>query len=250
MKVFLAGTTGHDNLILKNRPKYVLESFYYIKEWQIELIKKCDMFLLDSGAFTFMNGKKGKIDWQGYIDSYINFINKYDVKYFFELDIDVVVGYENVKKITKYIEEKTSKKCIPVWHKGRGLEEWKRLTKEYDYVAIGGFVVKEIKPSEYRFIPNLLKIAKENNCKVHGLGFTNVKGMKKYRFYSVDSTNWTCGTRFANIYIYKSGDIKDILGSKRIKDLGYRFKKEAGAEITAHNLKEWLKFQEYADKNL
>ena len=28
-----------------------------------------------------------------YLQRYIDFINKYDVKYFFELDIDAVVGY-------------------------------------------------------------------------------------------------------------------------------------------------------------
>ena len=186
MKICLAGTTvleANKNILQKS--KYILESFYSIKDWQIPIIKKCDLFLLDSGAFTFMNSYKGEVNWKEYINRYADFIINNDIKYFFELDIDVLIGYGKVKEYTKYLEEKTRRRCIPVWHKSRGLEEWKRLTKEYDYVAIGGIVTKEITRKDYPVFKQLLKIAKENNCKVHGLGFTATKELSKYRFYSV-----------------------------------------------------------------
>ena len=77
--------------------KYILESFYYIKDWQINYIKDMDLFLLDSGAFTFMSSYKGKVNWKEYIDRYADFIIKNDIKYFFELDIDVLIGYEKAK---------------------------------------------------------------------------------------------------------------------------------------------------------
>ena len=147
MKICLAGTYA----ATKNTRRYlditrfILESFYYIQDWQLEYLKKKELFLLDSGAFTFMSNNKGEVNWKEYIDRYADFIIKNDVKYFFELDIDVLVGYDKVKELTKYLENKTGRKCIPVWHKSRGIEEWKRLVKEYDYVAIGGIVVKEIK---------------------------------------------------------------------------------------------------------
>ena len=38
-----------------------------------------------------------------------------------------------------------------VWHKSRGKDYWLKMIKEYDYVAIGGIVTKEIKPSEYKY---------------------------------------------------------------------------------------------------
>lgn len=63
MKICLAGTTvleANKNIIQKS--KYILESFYSIKDWQIPIIKKCDLFLLDSGAFTFMNSYKGEVN--------------------------------------------------------------------------------------------------------------------------------------------------------------------------------------------
>lgn len=190
MKIFMAGTYSHEYVVQEHKNDYILESFYSIKEWQIPYIKECKMFLLDSGAFTFMNSNKGKIDFNQYLKDYINFINKYDIKYFFELDIDSIVGHEKVKEMRAVLEKGTGKKCIPVWHKSRGLEEWRKLTKEYDYVAIGGIVTKEIKRKEYKYFSPMLSIAKENGCKVHGLGFTNLKALKRYHFYSVDSTSW------------------------------------------------------------
>ena len=157
-------------------------------------------FLLDSGAFTYLNGSKGKVNWEKYIEEYAVFINKHKIDLFIELDIDSVIGLNEVERLRYKLENITNKKCIPVWHKSRGLDYWKKMCKEYEYVAIGGIVTKEIKPAEYDVFLPLLKIAKENNCKVHGLGFTNMKGLEKYKFYSVDSTAWLYGNRGGFLY--------------------------------------------------
>lgn len=184
MKVCLAGISSTSIPTRKEvkKIKFMLESFYLFSDWELEEIKTKELFLLDSGAFTFMNGFKGVIDWQEYIDKYANFIVKNNIKYFFELDIDALVGHEKVKQYRKYLEKKVGRKCIPVWHKSRGLDEWKKLTKEYDYVAIGGIVTKEIKPEEYKFFTPLLEIARKNKCKVHGLGFTNLKSLNRINY--------------------------------------------------------------------
>lgn len=115
MKIFIAGTSKYKEIVQKNTPKFILESYFYFKEWQIPLIKNSEMFLLDSGAYTFMNSKNHKnLDFDSYLKRYIGFINKYDIKYFFELDIDDVVGYEKVLEYRKILEYETGKKCIPV----------------------------------------------------------------------------------------------------------------------------------------
>lgn len=247
MRVCLAGSVVLDKKReVINESKFMLESFYTIKDWQVPILKECDLFLLDSGAFTFMNSYKGKIDWKEYIDKYADFIIKNDIKYFFELDIDVIVGYEKVKQLTKYLEKRVRRKCIPVWHKSRGIKEWERLTKEYDYVAIGGIVTREIKSTEYKYFTPLLEIAKKNNCKVHGLGFTYTKYLKKYRFYSVDSTSWNGITRY-NRYD-KYNERKHII--YRIPKNGRRIKKEERDNALIYSFREWIKFQNYADKYL
>lgn len=241
MKLCLAGTSASKHYIEEiKKATYLLESFYYIQDWQLPIFKKCKMFLLDSGAFTFMNNFKGEVNWQKYIDKYADFIIKHDIQFFFELDIDVLVGYEQVKKYRKYLEKKVGKKCIPVWHKSRGLEEWIKMTKEYNYVAIGGIVTKEIKPKDYKYFIPMLKIAKDNGCKVHGLGLTGNK-IFEYPFYSVDSTSWTSGGRFGQLHIFIN---KGIVTKKPIGKKAKNYK-----QIDLFNLKQWLKFQRYMEKN-
>lgn len=240
MKVFLAATSDKSFIPNITDSKYILESFYYFQEWQIPLIKKSEMFLLDSGAFTFMNGKKSN-DFDGYLTRYIDFIKKHDVKYFFELDIDSVVGYDKVKQLRKRLEKETGKKCIPVWHKSRGKDEFLKMCDEYDYVAIGGIVTKEITKDQYPFFTWFLNEAHKRGCKVHGLGFTSIADLPKYHFDSVDSTSWKSGGRFGQLHIYKNGTIKTI--TQKSKRAVYR-------AIDTNNFNEWLKYQRYADKNL
>lgn len=203
-KIFLAGIHSVKTTITPYyKPYYVLESFMSLKsntKATREYIKWClqaKEFLLDSGAYTFMT-KASKTEnytsemFKDYIDKYIDFINTYDIKYFFEMDIDSIVNYENVKKIRQYIEEKTNKKVIPVWHKSRGMKEFHDMCKEYKYVAVGGIAAKEIKRSEFGLLCELCDIAHSYGCKIHGLGYSplSVLNERKCPFDTVDSTTW------------------------------------------------------------
>ena len=132
----MAGTFPSEKIVRKNRPEYVLESFFYIKPWQVEEMPKWKMFLLDSGAFTFMHGVEASskpVDWDGYLSRYIDFINRHDVQHFFELDVDIIVGYDAVKRMRARLEAETGKQSIPVWHRSRGLDEFKNLCRDYPY---------------------------------------------------------------------------------------------------------------------
>lgn len=248
MKICLAGTYAATKETRKylNIPKYILESFYYIQEWQLPFLKSRQLFLLDSGAFTFMTNSKKKVDWDKYVEAYANFINKNDIKYFFELDIDSIVGLKEVERLREKLEKITNKKCIPVWHKSRGLDYWKKIIKEYNYVAIGGIVAKEIKQKDYKYFIPLLKMAKEHNCKVHGLGFTNLRMMSKYPFYSVDSTSWKSGGRFGAVYEFKNDKL-----IQHKKPEGKRAKSKDGwyDKLELQNMIAWSRLQDYADKH-
>jgi len=242
MKVFLAATSDKRFIPNIEESRYILESFYYFQDWQIPLIKKSKMFLLDSGAFTFMQGRKS-LDFDGYLERYIDFINKYDVDNFFELDIDSVVGYKKVKELRRRLEKETGKKSIPVWHFERGKDEYIEMCREYRYVAIGGLVGGNAEYSSryWKYFPWFIEAAHRNGAKIHALGFTSLKGMHEYRFDSVDSTTWKSGGRFGQLHLFKEGTIKTVLQ----KDKRAIYKK-----IDEHNFNEWLKFQKYADKNL
>lgn len=226
--------------------KYMLESFFTMEEWLIPIIKKCDLFLLDSGAFTFMNSKKKKShNFDEYLTEYINFINKNDIKYFFELDIDSIVGIEEVERLRKRLENETQKKCIPVFHKSRGKDYFIKMCQEYDYIAIGGIVTKEIKPEEYKYFKWFIDTAHSYGCKIHGLGFTNLKSLRYYNFDSVDSTSWKSGGRYGTCYHFTGREIKvvDTNNRRRRGDISHH-------DLDRHNYYEWVKFQKYAEERL
>jgi hypothetical protein len=244
LKLCLAGTSGvyqETRPLVKEIP-FLLESFYYFHEFQKPLIQSAELFLLDSGAFTFMNTVKGNVNWNKYIDSYIAFIKENGVKYYFELDIDVIVGYEEVKRIRAKIERETGIKSIPVWHKSRGIEEYKRLVNDYDYIAVGGFAIKTIKPNEYPLIKRMVHYAYNRGVKVHGLGFTP-KNVTEYKFYSADSTTWLSCRKFGRIPMFNGEYIKTITPKN------HGAKKERQKEIETFTIKEWIKYQKYLDRS-
>ena len=227
--------------------KYALQSVYTVSDKTMELMENCDFLLIDSGAFTFMNNtKKGEnVDFDAYVDRYIEFINKWDIDYFFELDIDVVVGIQEVERLRKKLEDGTGKKSIPVWHKSRGKEYFIDMCKNYKYVAIGGIVTKEIKPTDYPYFNWFIDTAHKHGAKIHGLGLTGMSAIEKYHFDSVDSTNWVGGGRFGNIFYFNGKRIvQHQTGTGKLKDeMHYK-------QINTHNFVEWCKFQEYANIHL
>lgn len=254
MKQFIAGNDdcelsfGSDAFFAGDmRCINILESFYYLRknEGFMEIVKHFGSFLLDSGAFTFMSGShKGGIDWDEYVEDYAKFINRYDVKLFFELDIDSVVGIKEVERLRVKLESLTNKKPIPVWHKNRGKDYFIKMCEDYPYVALGGIVTKEIPRKVYESaFPWFIKTAHEHGAKIHGLGYTTVANLKKYHFDSVDSTAWLYGNRGG--YLYKFNPQTGLL--EQLSKDGCRLKSREGA---VNNFNEWVKFSIYADREL
>ena len=251
MKIFLAAINngGMTNakkaeVIKKYPPKYLLETFFDGEKACLEArnLVGNENFLLDSGAFSYMNGKQiTKSDMDTYVKKYIHFIKKYDVKYFFEMDVDSVFGIEAVEQWRKQIEKETKKKCIPVWHKQRGVEYWKKMCKEYQYIAIGGLVLGA-KKQEYPLYKKLVEYAAIRGIKVHGLGFTKTKLLKEYPFYSVDSCSWKIGAaKGKQKYIFQKGNMIS-------KEIDTKGKKLNIVELCAYNFSQWVLYQKYMDE--
>lgn len=252
MKVYIAGGNNKKKILQENlyggdffvkegksalSHINILESYYYLRNNEdfMVLVRHFGSFLLDSGAFTFMSGShKGAIDWDKYVEGYAAFVNKYDIKLFFELDIDSVVGLHETERLRAKLETLTGKKPIPVWHKGRGKEYFIQMCKDYPYVAIGGIVTKEIPRSVYeKAFPWFINTAHKYGAKIHGLGYTTIANLHKYRFDSVDSTAWLYGNRGG--YIYKFNPKTGLM--EQYSKEGCRLKSREGA---VNNFNEWV----------
>lgn len=246
MNLYLSGLTTLKN-DLKNvdlKKINALESFVSISKTFAEYIPSFKNFLLDSGAFTFMRRRNSNMDFDMYAEKYAEFVKMNNIKLYFELDIDSIVGLDKVEGLRNRIENIVGYKCIPVWHKSRGREYFIDMCKEYDYVAIGGIATKELPISLYeRLFPWFIMMAHENKTKIHGLGYSFIDGLKKYDFDSVDSTTWL-SAKYGKLYQYYFGRMKYMEGRKNCQ----RIKNTMDGHI--HNLKEWVKFSEYTERYL
>ncbi len=249
MRVFLAATTSgmpaglRDDTIKKCRPLYILETFYSGERACLKAMGDvgADNFLLDSGAYSYMNGADVTLEaMQAYVERYIQFIIKNNIRYFFEIDVDNIFGLDMVEYWRGLIEKRTGRQCIPVWHKGRGVGYWERMCAGYGYVAIGG-LVSHVRKQEYEGIKKLISYANDRGVKVHGLGFTKTRTLHEYGWYSVDSSTWNIGAaRGQQIYSFRKG----IMHQRKIDKDGRRVDI---ARLMAHNMVEWTRYQRFME---
>lgn len=171
-------------------PKTILLSYHYYKNKQTmikQLLKDNVDVFIDSGAFSAYTLNK-PID----IHEYCKFIIDTGVITYAVLDVigDAEATYKNVK----FMEDEYGLNPIPVFHMGGSINELDRLL-EYNYIALGGLVSSSNimnhcdKCWEY-----ILK--NKSDLKVHGFGLTNIKMLKRYPWYSVDSSSFQSCKRF------------------------------------------------------
>lgn len=233
MRIFLSALETNSDLVLgylnKNHKKIKsgLVSYYYIEKQlksepnKLDMIKDvCGEILVDSGAHSFQSG--ARVDWLEYTKRYAEWIKKVDCDQiigFFEMDVDNVIGYEKVLKLRKILDQATDK-IIPVWHKNRGIGEFKKMVKETkgDIIAVAGFQNEDIADDQFNKFVNY---AHHRGKKVHALGMTRQKVLRKVPFDYVDSSSWKQGAIYGNALTYQGGKIKakNVSGRFETSDL-------------------------------
>lgn len=211
--------------------KWNLISYYYARGKMAvsEFIRdRSEELEVDSGAHSIQHGLR--VNPYEYTEQYCDFIRHFDrgnVIGYFEMDIDVIAGYDTVLDLRRRMLAVTDK-VIPVWHKNRGIEEYKRMCDEFAgrIIAIPGFNNTEIKEEQY---VNFLAYAKRRGCKVHCLGNTRKRVLDKVPFDYVDSSSW----KQQSIYGQISGTSR-----RAARDA-------SNAEIQVYNYKEWVALQEH-----
>ena len=219
MKILLAAIDGSaeaTKVMSDVRAPYVLASFFY-SGWMHNQLERPDWFsalktarfrMLDSGAFTLqttaisMAGTKGNakalgVDYDLMLDKYIKWtqsvrrFNLFDV--WVEMDISVVTGYDWVHaQRHKLIAAGLGKGLVNVWHANADWDYWLYLLREAQkpgrsrYVAIEGNALDRPEMDYAKF----LHVAYRAGVRVHGFKMTKLNCLKKYPFYSVDSSSW------------------------------------------------------------
>ena len=204
----------------------------------LEKQKEFKNYLLDSGAFSMMSSKNSqKFEIMEYTEKYANFIKENDIKDFIELDVDGVYGIQIYKDCLHKLQDITGKNPIKVFHMWRGKEYFLELVKKENRIAIGGIAIKYLKEQDYILLNDLIQIAHDNNCKVHGLGMTGSANLRKYNFDSVDSSSWTNGMRSGTFCRFDGHSINSY---KNPGDY-----KLDGKIYGVNGLVEWKKYSDY-----
>jgi hypothetical protein len=246
LRIFLSALENNQDCVLDYcedngiRIPFGLVSYYYIQKnkkgkhvW--ERIKGlCDQIMVDSGAHSFQKGTV--VNWDEYTKNYADFIKQEDsdqIIGFFEMDVDVVLGYPKVLELRQQLL-KSSSKIIPVWHKNRGIDEFKRECRESSskIISITGFHNEDILDEQY---PLFLKYAWAQGKKVHCLGMTRNTILDKVPFDYVDSSTWIQQAIFGNRAIFKNGRIKSSPVTRMYKS----------TDLKIMNFIEWSKIVQF-----
>lgn len=196
----------------------------------LDTLQASKAMLIDSGAHSFQKGKK--VDWEAYTREYAAWIQKHDcpkILGYFEMDVDNIIGYDRVLQLRRILTA-VSDKIIPVWHKNRGIEDFKAMCREYRgrIVAITGFQDEDIKDSQYNLF---VKYAHDHGCKIHGLGMTRTKILDKVPFDFTDSASWKLSTAYGKVKGYKQRLARGLDTAT------------AWTKIWAHSYREFVKMQ-------
>lgn len=257
MRIYLSAVfenlLGKYNNIIENETSYfeelfkdthILLSYAYAKKEYIPYYSMCKSLLMDSGAFTIMNSKAGRNNFNPleYTKQYGKHIKEHNIENFLELDIDGVYGFEVYRDCLYCLQDITGRQPIPVFHKWRGIDYYKELVKKYDYIAIGDVSIGAGSRELYKYFPWFLEEAHKNNCKVHGLAFTSLPDLRFMPFDSVDSSSWTAGSRFARPVLF-DGHTGIQFDARRTNEKQLCHNKM----VFLHDFIEWKKLAVYMD---
>jgi hypothetical protein len=233
MRVYTAGLANfretQDALLAKGIKPPLLESFFYLKEKKLRYLvpKFTEDFFLDSGAFSAWS--KGK---QINLDSYIEFIKNNDFLLKAYATLDDIKDPKKTEENTEYMREK-GLDPIPVFHWGEPYEILDKLIAKEKYIALGGMVpitTKDLLPWLDDCFVRICDSEGNPKLKVHGFGLTTVSLMRRYPWFSVDSTSVIMSAAMGRILLPNGTDIG--LGQKDIvSEIDRRFLEQKGYNV-------------------
>lgn len=184
--------------------KRILVSYFNTrKQKDIKLYReRAKEIFLDSGAFTAFT-KNIEISIEEYIDYLLKTRGKWD----YVAGLDVIGNAEETKKYCDKMKE-AGLDPIPTFHYGEDYSFLEDYCKNYDYIALGGVAQLRTYPRVSTWLDNCFSVIKNYwPKKVHGFAITGERYMKRYPFYSVDSTSWLAGQKFNQVAGIKDGSI-------------------------------------------
>lgn len=220
-----AKLTELEQQITKRIP-HILESYHYVNSQKfVDVMRQQGAkVFLDSGAFSAYH-LKVHISIDDYCD-YI--IRNRDILRVEDGAVmaSVLDGIGDALKTYQnqlYMERKGAKP-LPCFHFGEDTRYLDWYVERYDYITIGGLVGRPAKDVQVwldRIWENHMLDGSGNaRLKVHAFGMTSPDLMKRYPWYSVDSSSWIQAAAFGSIFTSEYGPIAVSKDSPSIHEAG------------------------------
>lgn len=192
-------------------------------------IVECGCFFFDSGAHSLYNlhvfnqrdrdrtkryewyqGKGKQLfsdEFKAYMDKYAEFIKSQGEGIDYYATVDVIYSPELSWESQKYLEDKHGLKPVPVIHAHTPLKWVERYIKKgHDYIGIGGLGQESSFMTYAKWGDRLFEMLCPGPkhlpiIKTHGFAMTGFELMKRYPWYSVDSTSWAKAAGYGWVYI-------------------------------------------------
>lgn len=248
MRFYFAGAETFQDGLRESGASSFLVSYINYRKKGIENKLPTDNLFLDSGAFSAWS-QGTVID----IDDYISYLKLHGEKFDVYANLDVIGDPEGTDRNQDYMMS-GGVNPLPVVHYGAPLGYLTKYAEAHDYIALGGLVPYAKEPVLLRnWLNKAFKILTpyilSKGLKVHGFGVGSAEILKKYPFYSADSTGWLVGGQFGTVVNWDNQKYK-MTGGAHYKDKETYLTKGNDLKLTIdykerlkHNIKEYLKME-------
>lgn len=267
MLIFYAGVESMTRILEENKVENALATFYYLRnksQRKVErILNSFPRVFLDSGAFSFreymrkerVSAKEIEHELEQYIKQYVEFVRDWGDRFFVVAEVDVGDMYQKTKYREKLLQAGV-KNLLPVIHRRDTRAYVEYLCKKYPYVGLGS-----IPDASYnylcRYVSTRMRIAAKYGTKVHGFAITNIEVIKRYPFFSVDSTTWVGGSKYGMSFFFDGHKLNSYDNYHKFHRV--RWKRHVMAEgidwdeyitdtsraVNEFNLRQWKKFEEW-----
>ncbi len=140
-----------------------------------------------------------------YVDRYASFIKQYHYGIDFYSNVDAIPNPELTYRNQKHLEKVYGLTPIPVVHFPTDLKWLQRYIDEgYEYISLGGMVGSTSQENCRSWIDKAFDLVCDTpsrmpKVKIHGFGISVYSLMRRYPWYSVDSTTWTKSGAFGTV---------------------------------------------------
>lgn len=181
--------------------------------------------MIDSGAHHFFEHyvrkghgieEKEMWDWDAYktpkfweyVDNYVQFIKEYYDLLDIYVVMDAIYEPEVSWQVYKYMKYEHGLDPLPVYHYNEPIEYFKKYMNETNFIGISGLGQgipknKYINWADKVFTLVCDPITGLPNYKIHGFALTSVSLIKKYPWFSVDSSSWVQYSQYGQILVPK-----------------------------------------------